>query len=702
MKLNRRTALKATASATVFGSLSTTLTSSRTSAAVGSGCSRFDRINKMEIPQASSLLDANGGVLTDDSVIAVWAEVTAFQESATTSYSSDTQIPLIAADGSVWGAGGLLVQEDNGDDGGVRNEYGNEEFVLNAWDAEMGGSGTVLWDEGHRNGYSLSDVPSFESYAENNGYTVTATNTLASDLSSADGAVINVPGSSFTQSELDAIANFVSNGGALFLHNESETDPTALNDIASALSLSFRFNEDDVDDEDNQDNQYNGRTEPAPVTNQFNVSTFSVFDDRPGLGLDDGVRYTASVEDVADGDTVTVTADATGKEYEIRILGIDTPETSKNSKYEDINDWEWIEDEDYVTNYGDEASNFAKNELSNETVEIELDPISDPWDPFGRLLAYVHYDRNGDGSRDTNWSELVAKKGLARVYDAGGSKHDVIWANEQDAQANGTRVWGRHDGNSSEVRDRSVSTVYHPYTSSIKTSGGAISSSRVPVFAESEATQDLDANEGTAVDYASGSIPLVGVDEANNVAMVGGPSIDAGSDVSDLEHETFFTNLIDYVKDSTRSQSQFLIDGGHFQFKDPYAVSNEDCEEYQRYLEGQGILLEQTNDVTKSGQNALSEGRALIVSSPGRCFTTAEADAVATFANNGGAVILVGSGFASQQERENLNDLANYLGSDLRLNADQVLDGTNNAGSSELVTTSNLNTTDFSLFGKYS
>jgi hypothetical protein len=112
--------------------------------------------------------------------------------------------------------------------------------------------------------------------------------------------------------------------------------------------------------------------------------------------------------------------------------------------------------------------------------------------------------------------------------------------------------------------------------------------------------------------------------------------------------------------------------------------------------------LEQTNDVTKSGQNALSEGRALIVSSPGRCFTTAEADAVATFASNGGAVILVGSGFASQQERENLNDLANYLGSDLRLNADQVLDGTNNAGSSELVTTSNLNTTDFSLFGKYS
>ncbi|MFB6177336.1 MAG: DUF4350 domain-containing protein [Halobaculum sp.] len=702
MKLNRRTALKATASATVLGSLSTTFTSSRVSADVASGCSRFDRINKMEIAKASSLLDANGGELTDESVIAVWAEVTAFQESASTSYSEDTQIPLIGNDGSVWGAGALLVQEDNGNDGGVRNEYGNEEFVLNAWDAEMGGSGTVLWDEGHQNGYALSDVPSFESYAENNGYTVTATKTLASDLSSADGAVVNVPGSSFTQSELDALSNFVSNGGALFLHNESGADPAPLNEIASALSLSFRFNQDDVDDDEQQDYQYNGPGEPAPVTNEFNVSTFSVFDDRPGLGLDDGVRYTATVNDVSDGDTVTVTADATGREYEVRILGMDTPETSRNAKYENIDDWEWIEDKDYVTNYGDKASNFAKDELSNQTVEIELDPLSDPWDPFGRLLAYVYYDRDGDGSRDTNWSELLTREGYARVYDAGGSKHDTLWSNEQDAQGNNTRVWTNHDGTSPEVRDRSVATVFQPYTSSIKTSGGAISASRVPVFAESEATQDLDANEGTAVDYASGSIPLVGVDEANNLAMVGGPMIDEDYDVSDLEHETFFTNLVDYLKGGSRSQSQLLIDGGHYQFKEPYALANEDCADYQRFLEGQGLLLEQTNDVTKSGRNALSEGRALIISSPKLCFTTAEADAVANFLGNGGSVILVGSGFASQQERENLNDLANYLGSDLRLNADQVLDDTNNIGSAEKLTTSNFNTADFSLFGEYS
>lgn len=676
-------------------------------AEVGSSCSTSDWIPKIEYTNGGSLLDASGSELTDSSVIAVWAEQTAENTNGSVTYSEDTPIPLVANDGAVWGFGALMVQNDLGMDGGVRNEYGNEELVLNTWDAEMGGSGTVLWDEGHSNKFLLSDVDEFHGYVEDNGYTLTATTDIANDLSNADGVVIDAPESSFSSSELTALSDFVANGGAVFLHDQSSenggSEATNLNEIANELSLAFRFNDDHIDDPDQQDDAYKP-AEPQPTTDEFNVGNFSVFDERSGLGLDAGVRYSGTVTDVTDGDTVDVAVDATGREYEIRILGIDTPESGgRNCKYEDSQNWEWIEDDSTLCDYGDLATDEAQAKLDNANVEIELDTYSDPWDPFGRLLAFVHFDNDGDGTVDTNWSEYITREGLARCYDAGSSRHEAILDAEYEARQNNRNVWQESDGTASEVRDNSVSEVFQPYTSSIRTSDGAISSSRVPLFAESYATQDLDAHDGTTVDYSSGNIPLVGVDEANNIAMVGGPSIDEGyhEDVSDMEHETFLTNLFDYLNADSRG-GMTLFDGGHNQFKEPYALSLEDAAPYKRYLEGQGILTEQSNDLTASDETALSNARTLIISSPKKCFNTNEVDAISNFISNGGSVILVGSGWATPTERDNLNDLASALGSDLRLNNDQVVDSTNNVGDPELLYTTNFNTSDFSLWSSYS
>ncbi|PSQ45771.1 hypothetical protein BRD15_10865 [Halobacteriales archaeon SW_6_65_15] len=62
-----------------------------------------------------------------------------------------------------------------------------------------------------------------------------------------------------------------------------------------------------------------------------------------------------------------------------------------------------------------------------------------------------------------------------------------------------------------------------------------------------------------------------------------------------------------------------------------------------------------------------------------------------------------GWGKVAPDTRANLNDLAAALGTDLRLNEDRVKDDNNNVNSdSDLLYTTNTNTSDFSLWSSYS
>jgi endonuclease YncB( thermonuclease family) len=668
-------------------------------AAAGSDCDAGDEIPSLEFYSSASQVDSNYGPLTDESVVAVWAEPSAENVDDDGNgdgylYDEDAPIPVASVDGSVYGFGSILLQDSN-----IKFEFGNEEFVLNAWDAEMGGSGTVLWDEGHGQYYDLASCSEFESYAESNGYDVRATTSLSQDLSNADGVVITSPSSSFGSRELRDLADFAANGGALFLHDESDYsdyDGTQyLNDVAEELGLAYRFNDDDINDDTSN---FDGSNHDV-LTHQFNKASFDLFGSRSGISLDAGVRYEATVTDVTDGDTVDVQVSYNGKEYNVRTLGFDSPETRRNSSYEAVEEWEGIEDDKYLSNWGENAKDYAQNELSGETVEIEVDPNEDVFDPYGRLLAYVHYDRDDDGSIDTLYNEAIVRDGYARVYGSSLSKHDQLWQAERDARDAGRGVWQESDPeNTSEVRDRAVEEVFVPNASSVRTSNGAISSSRVPVFAENTAYQELEGG----VSY--GSIPLVGVDSANRVALVGGLPIDESyhGDVTSFEHEVFLTNLVDELSSKT---GQILVEGGHGQFNEQNSLSNEDTVGYQRYLEGQGIELEQVNDFDGTGDNALSTARAVIVTSPRSCFTTDEIDALNNYISNGGAVVLMGAGWGkvAPDTRANLNDLAAALGTDLRLNEDRVKDDNNNVNSdSDLLYTTNTNTSDFSLWSSYS
>ena len=77
----------------------------------------------------------------------------------------------------------------------------------------------------------------------------------------------------------------------------------------------------------------------------------------------------ARVVRVIDGDTIRVRVQ--GKEYTVRLIGVDTPETVHPTKT--------------VQHFRAEASAYTK-------AALEADPTGDTRDRYGRLLRYVHLD----------------------------------------------------------------------------------------------------------------------------------------------------------------------------------------------------------------------------------------------------------------------------------------------------------------------
>nr|WP_233265084.1 lamin tail domain-containing protein [Halomarina oriensis] len=493
------------------------------------------------------------------------------------------------------------------------------------------------------------------------------------------------------------MASFVSGGGVLFLHDQadySNYDETAnANAVAQAVGAGFRFNDDQVVDSTN-----NAGSTFQPTTTNFNTA-FPFFADRDGLELDKSRTYAAPVTDVLDGDTVKVDLDGTVES--IRVLGIDTPEKSANQQYERTQEWEGIEDLPTLADYGQQATDYATARLSGETVDVAFDPEEPTRDAFGRVLAYLYYDADGSGSRDTLYNEEIVTDGLTRVYDSGLSRHDAFRAEEQAARDAGLGLWAASDpASSSEIRNRDVTDLFFPTPATVRTDSGAVDASRVPVSAESTASQTVYSGGQSY----SGDLPLAAVDAAANVAMVGSPFVDESYesaegyavDTSSYENFVFLTNLIDSLTDRT---GDVVVDGGHGQFGADYALSVEDAAYYKRYLEGVGLGFEQVNDVANAD---LSGARAYVVTTPPEAFTRAELDALTAFRDAGGAVVLLGSGDVFSGPRSNLDAVASALGSDLRLNADSVTDASSNVNGDSSVPATTSFDGSFPLFSAYS
>lgn len=617
------------------------------------------------LDSVSSLLNANSEPLTDDSIIAVSAEPTATNSDEdgngdAVSYPADTEIPVVAIDGSVVGVTGPFVASD------TDFSYGNEEIMLNIYDELLGGSGTIVHDEGHGQFYSLAanggdDFQTFASYAESNGYTYRATSDITANLSSADAVVITSPSDAFSQSERDALAEFAANGGVVVLHDQSDFnnfDATANhNEIANALNASFRFNDDQVIDPEN-----NTGAEFVPVTENYNTETFpTLFADRNGLGVDLNVNetYTVDVVDVTDGDTVDVEFDD-GTVETVRIVGLDTPETGNTD--ERLQEYEGIDDGPALKTAGDDATAYAQEQLAGETVTLRFDENEGLRGNFGRLLGFIELS---DGSV---YNEEVIEDGWARVYDSGFDQHDSYWELEQTARVNNDGIWELSDPAATpETGDDEFSDVFMPEP--VAVSGGEVA---------------LSAESGE---------PLVAVDTAANVAVVGGPLIEesfeageGGPGVDAYGNYPFLTNTIAAVGDA--DNGPVVIDSGHGQFASDTAVSAEDAAYYQRYLEGQSpdnesfIGFESSNDLTtEAGPDLLNEdgtpaARSLIISAPTTELTAAERATVAEFADAGGAVILLGSA-ADQDAVSNFEPVLTELNANVSFTDEAVTDETN-------------------------
>jgi endonuclease YncB( thermonuclease family) len=109
------------------------------------------------------------------------------------------------------------------------------------------------------------------------------------------------------------------------------------------------------------------------------------------ITISSAVKKEITVKSVTDGDTITATID--GKEEKIRFIGVDTPETVHPTKA--------------VQQYGLEASNFTKTQLTDKKVILEFD--TSERDQYGRILGYIYLE---DG---TFFNAKLVAEGYAKV-----------------------------------------------------------------------------------------------------------------------------------------------------------------------------------------------------------------------------------------------------------------------------------------------
>lgn len=145
---------------------------------------------------------------------------------------------------------------------------------------------------------------------------------------------------------------------------------------------------------------------------------------------------------VVDGDTVKLNIN--GQTENIRLIGIDTPETVHPSKP--------------VECMGMEASNKAKELLTGQTVRLETDDTQGTRDKYGRLLGYVFLP---DGR---NFNLVMIEQGYAYeyTYSTAYKYQSAFKSAEQSARHLGLGLWAEgvcvEAETSEEVTDPVVDT----------------------------------------------------------------------------------------------------------------------------------------------------------------------------------------------------------------------------------------------------
>jgi len=150
------------------------------------------------------------------------------------------------------------------------------------------------------------------------------------------------------------------------------------------------------------------------------------------------------VVQVVDGDTIKVNMN--GKTETIRLIGVDTPET--------------VDPRKTVQCFGEEASKFAKESLSGQSVKLEADATQDNRDKYNRLLRYVFLS---DG---TNFNQRLVSEGYAYeyTYNTAYSKQAEFKSAQKVAESSDKGLWAPStcDGQKTKAQAVSPSPVPAP------------------------------------------------------------------------------------------------------------------------------------------------------------------------------------------------------------------------------------------------
>lgn len=147
-----------------------------------------------------------------------------------------------------------------------------------------------------------------------------------------------------------------------------------------------------------------------------------------GPAVPTGRRMKALVVRAVDGDTLDVRIRSTGADVDVRLIGIDTPETHRPGVPIECG--------------GPRASQSMQRMAVGRRVTLITDPTQDRFDRYGRLLAYAIR-----GHVDLNRAQV--RRGWAAVYVYGGVAFKRVRAYRRAAAAARSErrgVWGLCDG----------------------------------------------------------------------------------------------------------------------------------------------------------------------------------------------------------------------------------------------------------------
>ncbi len=181
-----------------------------------------------------------------------------------------------------------------------------------------------------------------------------------------------------------------------------------------------------------------------------------------GNNYENVIYEKATVTKVIDGDTITV--DINGNTQNVRLIGVNTPETKHPKKG--------------VEYYGKEASDFTKSQLTGKTVYLQKD-VSET-DKYGRLLRFVWLNKPSsinptkDEIEKNMFNSILVKNGYANVatYPPNVSYQQNFIELERYAKEKNTGLWGNKElakeninsktpENKGEIRGNKNSKIYH-------------------------------------------------------------------------------------------------------------------------------------------------------------------------------------------------------------------------------------------------